>query len=65
MFEQWSSIESTSKALRIKDKPKTKHHKTREARNRELIDERAFNRLHFKTLWMRFSRLHEATMKEN
>ena len=42
MFKQWSSIESTSKALRIKDKPTTKHHKTKEARYRELIDERAF-----------------------
>jgi hypothetical protein len=28
----------TSKALPIKTKPTTKHHKTKEARNRELID---------------------------
>jgi hypothetical protein len=30
-----------SEALLIKNKPTTKHHKTKETRNRELIDERA------------------------
>jgi len=30
------------KALLIKDKPTTKHHQTKETRNRELIDERAW-----------------------